>query len=69
MASLNLNMGDEILEVIIKDRTGAKIEVRRCNLSDRKEGGKIIKWLKDKYDFNPLFSNGFTELDSEFLKF
>ena len=60
--------GDEILEVIIRDSTGAKIEVRRCNLSDSKECGKIYKWLIDKYGFAPTIPQDFLSVENDFFK-
>jgi hypothetical protein len=66
---IQYNRGDEILEVTIRDQTGAKIETRRCNLSDVKECGKILKWLKDKYGFTPLIEKSLFDMDTEFLKF
>jgi hypothetical protein len=65
---VHYNQGDEILEVVVKDQTGAKIEVRRCNLADEKECGKIMIWLKDKYGFKVNIDHSFLSLESELLK-
>ena len=69
MRTVHYNRGDEILEVSIRDSSGAKIEVRRCNLSDSVESGKILKWLREKYGFTPTNYNSFMDIDSEFMKF
>jgi len=69
MRSVSYNRGDDILEVTIRDSSGGKIEVRRCNLSDGKQCGMILKWLKDKYQFTPLIDKSFFDLQNEFLKF
>ena len=44
----------EIIEIIVRDYSNAKIETRRCNGSDKKEYTKLLKYLKDKYGFEPL---------------
>lgn len=69
MRTVTYNRGDEIIEVTIRDSSGARIEVRRCNLSDNKECGKIWKWLHDKYNFKPTIEKAFLSEQSEFLKF
>lgn len=69
MRQVHYNQGDEILEITIRDQTGARIEVRRCNLNDEKECGKIVKWLKDKYGFKFKFDKSWLEVDNEFLKY
>ena len=69
MRSVYYNRGDEILTVIVSDQTGRKIETRRCNLSDGKEGGKIMRWLKEKWNFTPLIDKDFLSLDNEFFKY
>ena len=43
------NNGDEILEIIVRDQTGGKIETLRCNMSDNKQVTRIIRYLKSKY--------------------
>lgn len=69
MKSVQYNQGDEVIEVTVRDHTGARIEVRRCNLSDEKECGKLVKWLKEKYGFKFKIDREWLELDNEFLKF
>ena len=47
-----LSSGD-IVEVIIKDSSGRKIDTRKCNGDDKVEYGKLLKYLLDKYGFSP----------------
>lgn len=69
MRQVHYNKGDEIIEVTIRDQTGARIEVRRCNLSDERECGKLLKWLKDKYGFKIKLDKLWLDSDTEFFKF
>lgn len=69
MKSVRYNQGDEILEVTVRDATGARIEVRRCNLKDDREINKLIKWLVDKYNVRIKYDNKILSIDSEFIKF
>lgn len=69
MKRVHYNRGDEIVEVVIRDSSGARIEVRRCNLSDDKECGHIIKWLKDKYNFKIKVDKEFLDTQNEFFRF
>ena len=62
------NSGDEILEFIVRDQTGSKIEVRRVNKEDSEEGGRIIRWLVEKWGWHPRIKKGLLEFD-EFLSF
>ena len=61
--------GDEILEVCIRDETGAKIEVRRCNRADEIQCGRILVWLRDKWGIRFKIDKGFIEFEDEFLKY
>lgn len=69
MRRVHYNKGDEIIEVTIRDQTGARIEIRRCNLADEEECGNIIRWLKDKYGFRAKINKDWLALDTEFFKF
>jgi len=69
MRRVSYNQGDEILEIVIRDQTGSKIEVRRCNIADEKECGRMFKWLKDKYGFKMKIEDGILDVDTEFFKF
>lgn len=69
MRRVSYNQGDEILEVVVRDQTGSKIETRRCNIGDAKECGKIMRWLKEKYGFKMKVEKGWLDVEAEFLKF
>lgn len=69
MRRVSYNQGDEILEVTIRDQTGSKIEVRRCNIGDEKECGRIVRWLREKYGFKAKVDKHGLEVESEFLRF
>lgn len=69
MRRVAYNQGDEILEVIIRDQSGSKIEVRRCNINDERECGKMIRWLRDKYGFKMKLDKTWLDVEAEFLKF
>ena len=61
--------GDEVIEIRILDDSGGKLDARRCNKSDSKEGGRMLKWLVEKWGWNPKIDGEIINLDSEFLKF
>lgn len=65
---IRYNQGDDILEVVVKDATGAKIEVRRANKQDHNECGKIIKWLIQKHGFKFKIDKMWIDMDNEFFK-
>jgi hypothetical protein len=44
------NSGDGVVEVIIRDETGAKVEVFTVNQKDTKKQKQISYVLKEKYD-------------------
>jgi len=44
--------GDSV-EIIIRDVSGAKIEHHHCQLNDKKKYASILRYLKDKYGFEP----------------
>ena len=43
------NRGDGILEIIVRDETGMKIDHFKVNLNDKKRQARIFKQLKEKY--------------------
>lgn len=45
----------EVIEVTIRAHDGTRIESRKCNIADEKEATRLLKWLKEKYGFAPLF--------------
>lgn len=68
MKNIKYNRGDEIVEVTIRDTSGARIEVRRSNLSDDKENGRWLKWLMQKWGVRFKVDGEFLNLDSDFFK-
>jgi len=61
--------GDEVIEVRILDDAGGKLDARRCNKSDSAAGGRLLKWLVEKWGWNPKVEGDIIDLDSEFLKY
>lgn len=65
---IRYNRGDEILDISIRDQSGAKIEIRRCNLSDEEEYGRIVFHIYKKYGKLPkLKGKSLLDMDSEML--
>lgn len=69
MKGVRYNQGDDIVEVTIRDSSGARVEVRRCNKSDDKENGKWLLWLIRKHGVRFKIDTEFLDIDSEFFKF
>ncbi len=44
---------DDTIEVTIKDSSGARIESWEINMNDKKAGTKMMRMLKEKYNFSP----------------
>lgn len=51
--SINYNREGDIIEIIVRDSTGRKIEEVKCNGNDRKRYGQILIMLKEKFGFKP----------------
>jgi hypothetical protein len=51
--SFNYNRKGNIVEIIVRDYSGAKIEAHKCNIHDKKKYASILRYLKDKYGFEP----------------
>ena len=45
--------GGDVVEIIIRDSSGAKIEHHTCQINDKKKYSSILRYLKDKYGFEP----------------
>jgi hypothetical protein len=43
----------EIIEIIIRDNTGKKLEQHKINASDKKLYMKIITYIENKYGLSP----------------
>lgn len=46
-----------LVEIIIRDDSGAKIETHKCNIKDKKKYAAILRYLRDKYGFEPEISS------------
>lgn len=57
----------DILEVTIRDYSGARIESRKCNLLDKKAIRIIVLWLKEKYGVE--IEKDWFAVEDDFLKF
>lgn len=69
MKSVRYKTGDEVIEVIIRDTDGSKIQVWRNNIADSKRNGNLIKWLMEKWDMKFVFPNkSMLDIDNEFFK-
>lgn len=54
MGSINYNRTGDLIEINVRDFSGRKIESHTCNAKDKKKYGSILRYLKDKYGFEPL---------------
>jgi hypothetical protein len=59
---------DDVVELVIRDQSGKKIEVRRCPVSDKKSFDKIVRWFKEKYGFDVEIETNWLSTDGDFLK-
>lgn len=50
MGYVSYNKGDGILEIVVKDETGAKIDRFATNLKDKKRFKAIMNILSEKYN-------------------
>lgn len=69
MKGVRYNQGDEIIEITIRDSSGARQDVRRANKLDDEENGKWLMWLIRKWGVRFKIPKGFLDLDSEFLRY
>lgn len=69
MGRVHYNRGDEIVEITIRDTSGARMEVRRCNITDEIENGRWLKWLIQKWGVKFKIEKSFMDVDNSFLKF
>lgn len=51
--SLNYMRNGDMIEIIVRDPTGAKIETIKCHQGNKRRYSEILKYLKDKYGFEP----------------
>lgn len=69
MRGVKYNQGDEIIEVTIRDSSGARQDIRRANKSDEEENGKWLLWLIRKWGVKFKFPKEFMDVESEFFKY
>ncbi len=69
MKNVSYNNRDEIIEVIIRDSSGQKMQVWRNNLRDAKRNGNLLRNLIKKWGMKFELDKGFLDLDTEILKF
>lgn len=50
---LEYNRGSDTIEIIYRDGSGAKIEQFKFKTSDKVKGGEVMRYLKEKYNFEP----------------
>lgn len=50
---IEYNRSGDKVEIIIRDVNGGKIESHHCQVGDRKKYASILRYLKDKYGFEP----------------
>ena len=46
-----------IIEFVVRDDSGAKIETQKCPIKDKKKATWIMRMLKEKYGFVPEIKN------------
>ena len=60
---------DDIVEINIRDYSGAKIETRRFPAKDETSLKKIFKWIREKYGTGTPEKSDWLDLDNQFFKF
>ena len=53
MGTINYHRTGDVVEIIIRDYSGAKIETLRCAVKQKAQYKKILDYLKEKYGFSP----------------
>lgn len=68
--NVKYNRGDEIIEVVIRDNSGSKMQIWRNNINDSTANGNLLMCLVTKWGMKFNIKKGsFLDMDSEFLKF
>jgi hypothetical protein len=57
MANWEYFRNAEIIEILIRDNTGKKLEQHKINATDKKLYMKIINYIENKYDLRPEIEN------------
>lgn len=53
MGIINYDRTGDVIEITIRDYSGAKLETHTCNAKDKKKYSAILRYLKDKFGFEP----------------
>ena len=56
MANINYSRSGDKVEIIIRDSSEGKIETLHCQVGDKKKYASILRYLKEKYGFEPEVS-------------
>ena len=60
---------DEIVEVRIRAAGGRTLDIRKANKEDDEEGGRILRWLIEKWGWRPKGKKDLLDTESDFLNF
>lgn len=53
MGRIDYHRHGDVIEIIIRDYSGAKIETLRCQVGDKRKYKQTLDYLKEKYGFEP----------------
>jgi hypothetical protein len=56
MGTYSFSRTGELIEITLRDYSGAKIESHTCNIKDKKKFSAILQYIKDKYGIEPEIS-------------
>lgn len=69
MKNVKYNRGDEIIEVIIRDSSGSKMQIWRNNINDFRANGKLLMCLIKKWGMRfDLPDKSWLDIDNEFFR-
>ena len=60
--------GGEIIEIIVRDEAGTKVDSFKCKMKDSDNFRKILYILKNKYSFKPFDKKEKKDRDIDWLK-
>lgn len=53
VGTINYGRSGDMVVIEIRDYSGAKIETFKCSMKDKRKYGDILRYLKEKYGFEP----------------
>lgn len=53
MGTIDYRQAGDMIEIIVRDFSGTKIETHRCPIRDKKRYASILRYLEDKYGVKP----------------